>query len=49
MGWDADHFSDYSLQELIYSHFAIYRGSARGLRQRFSTPKSTRPRSRTKV
>ena len=27
MGWDADHFSDYSLQELIYSHFAIYRGA----------------------
>ena len=23
MGWDADHFGDYSLQELIYSHFAI--------------------------
>ena len=27
MGWDADHCSDYSLQELIYSHFAIYRGA----------------------
>ena len=27
MGWDADHFGDYSLQELIYSHFAIYRGA----------------------
>ena len=27
MGWDADHCGDYSLQELIYSHFAIYRGA----------------------
>ena len=27
MGWDADHSGDYSLQELIYSHFAIYRGA----------------------
>lgn len=27
MGWDADHFGDYSLQELIYSHFALYRGA----------------------
>ena len=26
-GWDADHFNDYSLQELIYSHFALYRGA----------------------
>ena len=27
MGWDADHFSDYSMQELAYSHFALYRGA----------------------
>ena len=27
MGWDADHFSDFTLQELIYSHFALYRGA----------------------
>ena len=27
MGWDADHFGDYSLQELIYSHFALYGGA----------------------
>lgn len=27
MGWNADRFSDYSLQELIYSHFALYRGA----------------------
>ena len=27
MGWDADNFSKYSLQELIYSHFALYRGA----------------------
>ena len=27
MGWDAEHFSDYTLQELVYSHFALYRGA----------------------
>jgi len=27
MGWDAENFSEYSLQELIYSHFALYRGA----------------------
>ena len=27
MGWDATHFSDYTLQELAYSHFALYRGA----------------------
>ena len=27
MGWDATHFSDYTLQELTYSHFALYRGA----------------------
>lgn len=27
MGWDASHFGDYTLQELIYSHFALYRGA----------------------
>ena len=27
MGWDADNFSDYTLQELVYSHFALYRGA----------------------
>lgn len=27
MGWDAEHFSDYTLQEVIYSHFALYRGA----------------------
>ena len=27
MGWDAEHFGDYSLQELIYSHFALYGGA----------------------
>lgn len=27
MGWDDDHFNRYSLQELIYSHFALYRGA----------------------
>lgn len=27
MGWDADHFSDFTLQELVYSHFALYRGA----------------------
>lgn len=27
MGWDADHFSDFTLQELIYAHFALYRGA----------------------
>lgn len=27
MGWDTEHFSDYSLQEVIYSHFALYRGA----------------------
>ena len=27
MGWDAEHFGDYSLQELVYSHFALYRGA----------------------
>ncbi|MBQ3059610.1 MAG: phage tail sheath family protein [Desulfovibrio sp.] len=26
-GWDADNFSAYSLQELAYSHFALYRGA----------------------
>lgn len=24
LGWDADHFQDYTLQELIHSHFALY-------------------------
>lgn len=24
LGWDAEHFSDYTLQEVIYSHFALY-------------------------
>ena len=33
MGWDTEHFSDYSLQELIYSHFALYRGAERRLRE----------------
>ncbi|MDE6734941.1 MAG: phage tail sheath protein [Desulfovibrio sp.] len=27
MGWDAAHFNAYTLQELIYSHFALYRGA----------------------
>lgn len=27
MGWDAAHFNDYTLQELIYAHFALYRGA----------------------
>ena len=27
MGWDQDHFNDYTLQELIYAHFALYRGA----------------------
>lgn len=27
MGWDAEHFNDYSMQELAYSHFALYRGA----------------------
>ncbi|MDE7371403.1 MAG: phage tail sheath protein [Desulfovibrio sp.] len=27
MGWDADHFNAYTLQELIYAHFALYRGA----------------------
>lgn len=27
MGWDSEHFSDYSLQELVYAHFALYRGA----------------------
>ena len=27
LGWDADHFGDYSLQELIYSHFALYQAA----------------------
>ena len=27
MGWDADNFGDFTLQELIYSHFALYRGA----------------------
>lgn len=27
MGWDADHFGDYTLQELAYSHFALYRSA----------------------
>ena len=27
MGWDSGHFRDYSLQELVYSHFSLYRGA----------------------
>lgn len=27
MGWDEKNFSAYTLQELIYSHFALYRGA----------------------
>lgn len=27
MGWDAENFGDYSLQELAYSHFALYRSA----------------------
>ena len=27
MGWDEKNFNKYSLQELIYSHFALYRGA----------------------
>lgn len=27
MGWDAAHFGAYTLQELIYAHFALYRGA----------------------
>lgn len=27
MGWDEEHFNDYTLQELAYSHFALYRGA----------------------
>ena len=27
MGWDEDNFNKYSLQELAYSHFALYRGA----------------------
>ena len=27
MGWDEENFNKYSLQELAYSHFALYRGA----------------------
>lgn len=27
MGWDAKHFNDFTLQEVIHSHFALYRGA----------------------
>ena len=27
MGWDSNNFSKFSLQELVYSHFALYRGA----------------------
>lgn len=27
MGWDSDNFGKYTLQELIHSHFALYRGA----------------------
>ncbi len=27
LGWDAENFNDYTLQQLIYSHFALYRGA----------------------
>lgn len=27
MGWDAENFGDYTLQEVAYSHFALYRSA----------------------
>lgn len=42
MGWDEENFNKYSLQELAYSHFALYRGAPAGGVQRL---RSRRPQN----
>lgn len=43
MGWDEENFNKYSLQELAYSHFALYRGAPAGGVQRLRSRPSTKP------